>query len=128
MTPTCGPLLSKSFIVTFLIYFFISLQNYAFAQLNMTNKYIFILHVLCILIGCGGVSFEDSGSILSPNYPHAYAQSSKCTWVIHAKEEEVVILHVNDFQIEDRFDSCPDSLKVCLQYIKYVYEHVNKVK
>ena len=70
---------------------------------------------------CGGVYFNENGSILSPDYPASCTPSTTCTWIIHAGRGEVVVLEVHDFRIRSTFEDCLDTLKFGISIYMYTY-------
>ncbi|CAG0885912.1 unnamed protein product [Darwinula stevensoni] len=55
---------------------------------------------------CGGVLTDDSGVILSPNYPEEYPVNSACIWFIMS--EFPVILTFEEFFLDGESSNCED--------------------
>ncbi|KAG5893859.1 hypothetical protein JTB14_005468 [Gonioctena quinquepunctata] len=49
---------------------------------------------------CGGSYFTSAGVIKSPRYPESYPFNRECTWTIHVKPGQQIMLNVTDFNIE----------------------------
>ncbi|KAG5881774.1 hypothetical protein JTB14_021144 [Gonioctena quinquepunctata] len=49
---------------------------------------------------CGGSYFTSAGVIKSPKYPESYPTNRECTWIIHVKSGQQIMLNVTDFDIE----------------------------
>ncbi|XP_065639868.1 cubilin isoform X2 [Hydra vulgaris] len=59
---------------------------------------------------CGGILYENKGTILSPNYPSTYPASTLCLWII--KPADMSSIDVSfDFQVFNK-DHCNDFLLI----------------
>ncbi|XP_049544721.1 cubilin homolog [Anopheles darlingi] len=50
--------------------------------------------------GCGGVLTAPKGSIISPNYPFPYGQSTRCSWRITASQGSAIHIVFTDLDME----------------------------
>ncbi|XP_059148169.1 tolloid-like protein 2 [Physella acuta] len=63
-------------------------------------------------IPCNTDASENTGIIISPNYPQKYPVSSKCFWKIPIKQHMVTIISILDFHLETSSDCGYDYLKI----------------
>lgn len=50
--------------------------------------------------GCGGAITDDSGVIISPNYPNDYNHNADCIWTIQVPDTEVILFTITNLEIE----------------------------
>ena len=64
--------------------------------------------------GCGGTLRNNTGKIMSPNYPSSYPHSARCTWTIEGPEQTIIRLDILKFKLEkrDQVGHCWDRLEV----------------
>ena len=68
-----------------------------------------------LVVRCGGVFKESTGTIESEDYPKNYPRYQQCVYKIQVEEQHVVLLKFETFETEQRFDF----VTVCI--IIYVY-------
>ncbi|CAH1775425.1 unnamed protein product [Owenia fusiformis] len=51
--------------------------------------------------GCGGAFTEESGVVISPNYPNPYPHDAQCVWTITGPESEKLKLIWTNMDLED---------------------------
>ena len=49
---------------------------------------------------CSATYYTAIGRLKSPHYPQHYPTKEDCTWIIHVKAGQQIMLNVTDFQIE----------------------------
>ncbi|XP_072174323.1 cubilin-like [Diadema setosum] len=62
--------------------------------------------------GCGGALTDDSGIIISPNYPNAYDHNKECIWTIEVPVNEVITLTITDLLMEESTNCVYDYVEV----------------
>ncbi|XP_065052552.1 cubilin-like isoform X5 [Rhopilema esculentum] len=50
--------------------------------------------------GCGGLLFQDSGTVTSPGYPKNYDSNLSCTWVIRSRSGKKISLTFSEVDVE----------------------------
>jgi len=74
------------------------LMFYVFVQLNLLLYFLIVF--LFMLPECGGVFYNDEGTITSPNYPSQYHETN-CQWIIRSTPGTKVTVHIEDLDIPD---------------------------
>lgn len=50
--------------------------------------------------GCGAALYDDSGIIISPNYPNEYNHNAECIWTIQLPQPGQIEFEVTDLQLQ----------------------------
>ena len=65
---------------------------------------------MAMMLACGAdrimkISNMNKTDILSPQYPEEYPNNMKCSWLILAKEREIIKLTLEDngYELEDKY-------------------------
>ena len=73
----------------------------------------YILSTSICSSGCGGeFDVKDKLVVVSPNYPDNYPNKMKCTWLISAPADKVLQFKFTDFEVEDYWSGCFDTLEI----------------
>ncbi|XP_053408750.1 cubilin-like isoform X2 [Mercenaria mercenaria] len=62
--------------------------------------------------GCGGTFTDESGILISPNYPNPYNHDAQCVWIVRVNERDTISLTFTNMDLEGHADCQYDYIEV----------------